>query len=277
MANETRNKMNEKQLIEIKNRVIALTEAVAKEIKDAPFSVDEKEGVLNIVTSNDIKSQRMLVEGLSEILPEAGFFCEEEGLRDTESEYIWVIDPIDGTANYARGIGDSAISVALISGGEPLVGVVKNISREECFSAVKGLGAELNGRAIRVSKRSFDNGLLCTAMSLYKKEHAKVCSDIIFDAYLRCNDVRRFGSCAIELCYLAAGMCELYFEIRVFPWDFGAALLILREAGGVARGLQDSELSYTRPTVVIGANNEENYRILSDIVNSHLQNTPYED
>jgi myo-inositol-1(or 4)-monophosphatase len=114
-------------------------------------------------------------------------------------------------------------------------------------------------------------------MSLYKKEHAKVCSDIIFDAYLRCNDVRRFGSCAIELCYLAAGMCELYFEIRVFPWDFGAALLILREAGGVARGLQDSELSYTRPTVVIGANNEENYRILSDIVNSHLQNTPYED
>ena len=269
--------MNTNQLIEIKDRVIALCEAVAGEIKDAPFEIDEKESLLNIVTSNDIKSQRLLVAGLREILPEAGFFCEEEGMHDSECEYIWVIDPIDGTANYARGIGDSAISVALISHGVPLMGVVKTIGRDECFSAVAGGGAFLNGKPIRVSKRGFENGLLCTAMCLYKKEHAKVCSDIIFDAYLKCNDVRRFGSCALELCYMAAGRCELFFELRVFPWDFAAAYLILLEAGGVARGLGDSTLTFTKPTVLVGANNEENYRKLSNIVNGYLHSTPYED
>lgn len=261
----------------IESAVIEITTAAAEIIKDAPFEVESKGEVVNIVTSNDIKSQRFLVERLSRLIPESGFFCEEEGLRDRESEFIWVIDPIDGTANYARGIADCAISVALLYRGEPAVGVVKAIFGEEIFSAVKGSGAFLNGRPISVSKKEFNNGLLCTAMSLYKKEHAKVCSDIIFEAYTECNDVRRFGSCAMELCYMAAGRCELYFEIRVFPWDFAAALLILREAGGVARGLGDEEPPFHRPTVLIGANNEENYRKLADIVNKHLHFTPYED
>ena len=114
-------------------------------------------------------------------------------------------------------------------------------------------------------------------MSLYKKEHARVCSDIIYEAYMQCNDIRRFGGCAKELCYIAAGRCELYFEIRVFPWDFAAASLVLTEAGGVLRGLNDEKPSMTGPTVLIAANNQKNYRILADIVNKHLPKTPYED
>ena len=114
-------------------------------------------------------------------------------------------------------------------------------------------------------------------MSLYKKEHAKVCSDIIYEAYMECNDVRRFGSCALELCYIAAGRCDLYFEIRVFPWDFAAGLLILNEAGGIAGGLNGEPPSLTSPTVLIGANNLENFEKLAGIVNKHLHFTPYED
>ena len=269
--------MDKEYFTEIKDAVISITTAAAEIIKDAPFEVESKGEVVNIVTTNDIKSQRYLVKRLSELIPESGFFCEEEGLRDTESDYIWVIDPIDGTANYARGIVDCAISVALLYRGEPAVGVVKAIFGEDVYSAVRGCGAFLNGRAISVSKNEFGNGILCTAMSLYKKEHARVCSDIIFEAYMECNDVRRFGSCAMELCYMAAGRCELYFEIRVFPWDFAAALLILREAGGVARGLKDEQPPFCRPTVLVGANSEENYRKLADIVNKHLHSTPYED
>ncbi len=261
----------------IKESLIEITEEVAEAIRSAPFETIEKSEAVNIVTTNDIKSQRMLVERLSSLIEGSGFFCEEEELQSTEEEFVWVIDPIDGTANYARGIGDCAISVALLYKGEPTVGVVRAIFSGEVFSAVKGLGAELCGKRISVSDRSFKQGLLCTAMSLYKKEHAKVCSDIIFDAYMECNDIRRFGSCAMELCYMAAGRCDLYFELRVFPWDFAAAILILREAGGVAGGLSYSELKYNAPTVLIGANNEENYRKLSDIVNRHLQYTPYED
>jgi myo-inositol-1(or 4)-monophosphatase len=250
---------------------------VAEEIRYAPFETEEKGDVGNIVTTNDIKSQRLLVERLSRLIPESGFFCEEEGLSDTDREFIWVIDPIDGTANYSRGIGDCAISVALLHKGEPAVGVVRSIFGEEVFSAVKGLGARLCDKPIKVSGRDFSRGILCTAMSLYKKDHAKVCSDIIYEAYMECNDVRRFGSAAMELCYIAAGRCELYFEIRVFPWDYAAGLLILREAGGVAKGLSDKELKFTSPTVLVGANNPENYEKLSKIVNKYLHTTPYED
>lgn len=269
--------MKENFLLDIRERLIEITQKAADIIKDAPFTVTEKCEPENIVTSNDIKSQRFLVENLKKLIPEAGFFCEEEGLRDRESEYIWVIDPIDGTANYARGIADCAISVALLHNGRVAVGVVKSIMRDECYSAVLGLGAQLNGQPISVSGRSFKNGILCTAMSLYKKEYAKLCSDIIYEAYMECNDVRRFGSCALELCYMAAGRCELYFEIRVFPWDYAAAMLILSEAGGVVRGLQDQEPNLSAPTALIGANNEENYRRLADIVNSYLHYLPYED
>ena len=270
-------KMKENFLLNLRDEVAALCCRVAEKIKDMPFTVTEKSQAVNIVTSSDITSQHMLVEGLSRLLPGSGFFCEEEGLQDTESEYIWVIDPIDGTTNFSRGIKDSAISVALLHRGQVVLGVVKTIFDEDCFSAVLGEGAYLNGRPIRVSERSFEAGILCTAMSLYKKEHARVCSDIIFEAYMESNDVRRFGSCAMELCYMAAGRCELYFEIRVFPWDYAAGLLILREAGGVARGLKDQEVDFKRPTVLVGANNEENYRRLSKIVNKHLHSTPYED
>ena len=269
--------MKENFLLNLRDEVAALCCRVAEKIKDMPFTVTEKSQAVNIVTSSDITSQHMLVEGLSRLLPGSGFFCEEEGLQDTESEYIWVIDPIDGTTNFSRGIKDSAISVALLHRGQVVLGVVKTIFDEDCFSAVRGEGAYLNGRPIRVSERGFEAGILCTAMSLYKKEHARVCSDIIFEAYMESNDVRRFGSCAMELCYMAAGRCELYFEIRVFPWDYAAGLLILREAGGVARGLKDEEVDFKRPTVLVGANNEENYKKLSKIVNKHLHSTPYED
>ena len=114
-------------------------------------------------------------------------------------------------------------------------------------------------------------------MSLYKKDYAKICGDIIYETYMQCNDVRRFGSCAIELCYLAAGKCDLYFEIRVFPWDYAAAYLILSEAGGIVRGLGDKKLELNRPTVVVAANNAENYERLSRIVNKYLKKTPYEE
>ena len=262
---------------EIREKVIQITEEVACAIRNAPFETIEKGDVKNIVTTNDIKSQHMLVERLSELIPGSKFFCEEEGLQATEGEYIWVIDPIDGTTNYSRGIKDSAISVALLYQGDLAVGVVRSIFTDDCFTAVKGMGAELNGKPIKVSDRGFESGILCTAMSLYKKEFAKICSDIIFEAYTECNDVRRFGSAAMELCYLASGRCELYFEIRVFPWDCAAGILILEEAGGMARGLQDKPIDFSGPTVLIGANSEENYRKLADIVNRHLHYTPYED
>ena len=116
----------------------------------------------------------------------------------------------------------------------------------------------MNGSKLSVSDRVFENGLLCTAMSLYNKQYAKVCSDIIYEAYMQCNDVRRFGACALELCYMAAGTCDLYFEYRVLPWDYSAAYLILQEAGGVLVGRGGETLGCDVPTMLIGANTQKN-------------------
>ena len=109
-----------------------------------------------------------------------------------------------------------------------------------------------------------------TALSLYHKEHARTCSDIIFDVFMQCNDIRRFGSAASELCYLAAGHCELFFEYILSPWDFAAASLILEEAGGVLCDLRGNPLDFTKPSGILAANSRASLNQLLAIVGSHL-------
>ncbi len=155
--------------------------------------------------------------------------------------------------------------------------MVYNPYRDELFTAVKGQGACINGKPIHVSNASFEEGLLCTAMSLYRKDLADTGMAIIAETYAQCNDVRRFGACALERCYLAAGLCDLYFEIRVFPWDYAAAILVLTEAGGVVRGYDGEELTFDQATPVIGANTAENWKRLNAIVKKHISEMPYEE
>ena len=222
-------------------------------------------------------NQRYLKEKLSLLLPGSRFYCEEGDLKETDGEFVWVIDPIDGTMNYTRGIDECAVSVALLQNGKAVLGVVSTIFRGDTFTAVLGGGATLNGKPISVSKNPFEKGILCTAMSLYNKSLAADCDKIIYEAYMQCNDVRRFGSCAVELCYLAAGKCDLFFEMRVFPWDYAAGYLILKEAGGVLYGFDCAELTFDRPIPLIGANSLENYQRLNEIVLKHIQKIPYEE
>lgn len=258
-------------------QVIQIVSKVASIIKQSPFSVTEKSNATDILTSNDLASQHYLIRELDALLPDSGFYCEEEDIHEFNKEWVWVIDPIDGTANYSRCIANCAISVALMHNQKAVLGVVCDIYSGDVYSATLGGGAFLNGRPISVSANGFERSILCTAMSLYKKEYAKVCSDIIYEAYMQCNDVRRFGSCALELCYLACGKCDLYFEIRVFPWDYAAGYLIIQEAGGVITGLANEELKLNAPTVVIAANSEDNHTKLAHIVGKHLPNTPYKE
>lgn len=260
----------------LEKQLIAIMARAADRIKNSPFAIDEKDGPANIVTTNDVACQQFLYGELRPLIPEAGFLGEEN-LQDVAHPLLWVIDPIDGTANYARGIADCAISVALVQGKTPLVGAVYNIFTGEVFSATRGGGARRNGKPISVSGRDFSAGLLCTAMSVYNKSLARTCDKIIYDAYMECNDVRRFGTCALELCYLAAGRCDLYFEMRVFPWDYAAGYLILSEAGGVLTGFAGEEVSFTRPIMLIGANNRKNYDRLRAIVEKHMDHLPYKE
>ena len=255
--------------------IVPIVREAARLMTRSGFDVMEKGSEVNLVTSSDLAVQEFLVGRLSGLVPGAGFLCEENDLADISHEYVWIIDPIDGTANYARGIGDCCISVALSHLGELVEGVVYIPWRDELCSARKGSGAFLNGRRLKVSDRPMSACLFGTAMSAYRKEFAKVCSDIIFDVYMRSNDVRRFGSAAVELCMLAAGQLDLYFEMRLQPWDYAAASLILSEAGGVSCGFDGGPLSLDKASLVLAANSEENLADILSTVRKYLPKLPY--
>ena len=243
-----------------------------------PLSVTQKDGLANLVTSSDLAVQHFLTERLAALLPGCGFLCEEEDFRDLEEEYVWIIDPIDGTANYARGIADCCISVALARRGALQLGVVYSPGRGELYTAELGRGACCNGKPIHVSDRPLADGLFCTAMSTYRKEYARTCSDIIYDIYMQSNDLRRWGSAAVELCLLAAGDIELYFEMRLQPWDYAAAMLILHEAGGRIAGWNGGAPSLVRPSLVVAANRPDSLGALLAVVHTHLPDgLPYQD
>jgi myo-inositol-1(or 4)-monophosphatase len=151
-----------------------------------------------------------------------------------------------------------------------IMGVVYLPRTKEMFYAEKGKGAYLNGKRIHVSNRGFGNAIMCTALPVYHKEYAEICSGIIRETFGKCNDIRRFGACAPELCYLAMGRCELYFEYLLSPWDFAAASLILTEAGGKISGLDGKPLDFVSPCGVIAGNSSENLEELFTIIQKHI-------
>ena len=255
--------------------VIAAVKSAADVMKNTDFTVETKEAKENIVTSSDKRVQEFLYEALGTLLPHSGFFGEEDVTDFREAEYVWIVDPIDGTTNYARGIRDCAISVGLEHAGEPVLGVVYLPYQEELFYAERGAGAYLNGAPIHVSDKPFENGLLCTAFSVYRKSLADTCMSVVRDMYAECADFRRFGSAAAELCYLAAGRCDLYFEIRVFPWDFAGAAVILTEAGGALCTLAGAAPSLRAPMPLIGANSKENLDRMLAHVDKYIKEVPY--
>lgn len=256
-------------MITIEQLTSVVREASSLMVADG-FEIEQKNGCENIVTSSDVAVQNFLCQRLAELLPRSGFLCEEKDIYDVQHEYTWIIDPIDGTANYSRGIGQCAICVGLKHNDEMLMAVVYLPHTDELFHAERGRGAYRNGRRIHVSGRKFDNAVLCTALPVYHKEHADVCSGIILETFKRCNDLRRFGAAAPELCYVAMGRCELYFEYLLSPWDFAAASLILTEAGGVISSRDGTPLCLTEPGGVVAANSKENHGQLVEIVKRHI-------
>ena len=234
------------------------------------FDVEHKTSLSDRVTSMDIAVEQFLKNELLSLLPGSGFLGEESDFHEIENEYVWVVDPIDGTTNFVRDLAASCISIALLKNGKPYMGVVYNPYKGEMFSAEKGLGAYMNDKAILVSDMSFESSIYFTSLSPYTKQSAKACLKIMEEVYSQADDIRRFGSAAIELCLLACGRADLYFELYLQPWDYAAGCLILQEAGGYAGTVGDEVFKYDKPIPVIAANSKENYDRLKNIVDKHL-------
>lgn len=187
----------------------------------------------NLVTEMDPRAEALIVGQLREAFPDHAVLGEEGGAQAGRSEYRWLIDPLDGTTNYAHGLPIFSVSIALERAGQVELGVAYDPSRDECFVAERGAGATLNGEAIRVSETAdlgasllvtgFPNDIR-TAAATNLPEYAALA--------LRARAVRRLGSAVLDLCYVAAGRFDGYWELRLGPWDMAAGGLIVQEAGG---------------------------------------------
>lgn len=231
------------------------------------FTIEDKGTRENIVTSMDVENEEFLRRELSLLIPGSIFVGEEGSNRTLPSEgYAWIVDPIDGTTNFSRGIPEIGISVALMKDGEPCIGVVYNPFTDVMYSAEVGKGATRNGIPIHVSDRDMSDSLLCTAWCAYDKTLAPPSFRVSERMHPICNDIRRIGTAAGELCLLAEGAADLYFEIRLMPWDHAAALICVSEAGGVYCGLHGNDVFYRQAGPVLAANNPVNLAILRGVV-----------
>ncbi len=220
--------------------VLALAERLAREAGaiqrehyEGDFAIGSKSAPVDLVTDVDRACEALIVGAIERERPRDAVLAEEGSGRDRAgASWRWIIDPLDGTTNYAHGYPRFAVSIGVERDGEPAVGVVYDPLLGELYHAVAGAGAFRNGRAIRVSRTAeLGSALLCTGFA-YDRRHDAI-NVAPFTALLNAaRDLRRDGSAALDLCYVAGGRLDGYWEFKLSPWDVAAGGLMVREAGG---------------------------------------------
>jgi myo-inositol-1(or 4)-monophosphatase len=223
-----------------------LTEAARFDI-----SKTEKKGKNDFVSYVDKGSEKMLVERLSEVLPEAGFLTEEGTSTKKGAKYCWVIDPLDGTTNFVHGLPLYAISIGLMEDNEPVAGVIHVVGGNEVYTGWKDGGAWLNGKRIKVSgAKTLADSLIATGLPYSDfgrlDEYMKLLSWLCMNT----QGIRRMGSASIDIAYVACGRFEVFYEYGLHPWDIAAGIIILREAGGKISDFKGNERNLTGEEVV---------------------------
>ena len=205
----------------------------------------------NLVTEADLASQEAVRRVLVKAFPGHNLLMEEKLDQDNGSEFTWVVDPVDGTTNFAHGYPMYAVSIALARGTQSIAGVVYNVPRKELFAAVKGGGAFLNGQRIRVSKvRGLEHSLLATGFPYKDRACGRKTVKDIGNLWQRAQGIRRSGAASLDICDVACGRLDAYWEYKLSPWDVAAGQLILREAGGKATDFNNKPLTAFSRTVV---------------------------
>ncbi len=216
--------------------------------------VTAKEGKKNFVTEYDVAVQTFLSYELKKIIPDAEFVGEEGNCKQDSTALRFVVDPIDGTTNFMHDYKCSCISVALCNADEPILGIIYNPYTNELFSAEKGKGTFLNDKRINVSTRTLSDGLALFGTSPYHPENTVETFALLRKVFDYSRDIRRSGSAAYDICAVACGRCEIFFEKELQPWDYAAGTIILLEAGGIAETYDGSSPSLTHGSDVIFSN-----------------------
>ena len=226
-------------------QVITLSRKVGEFIRQERINFNyedvEIKGLNDLVSYVDKTSEKLIVEELSVLFPAAGFIVEENTKSDIK-EYNWIVDPLDGTTNFVHGIPSYAISIALECKGSIVLGVVYEVSQDQCFWAYTNSGAFLNGKKITVSSRkTLSDSLIATGFPIYNFSRIEPFMNTLTYLMKNTHGIRRIGAAAVDLCYLACGRVDAFFEYNLNAWDVAAGALIVKEAGGTITDFSGKE------------------------------------
>ena len=218
-------------------------------------TVHQKEGLANFCTDFDLQIQRFLIEGLSQIVPGAGFFGEEETEgSDTSSVsdgYTFFVDPIDGTTNFIFDYHHSCVSVGLSYQKKMIAGFIYNPYVDEMFIGIRGQGSFLNGKKLEISDQSLRQGIVAFGCARYNEGDTDLLFEAVKEIYLNSLSVRNGGSAALDLCRIASGSNVAYLELKLQPYDYAAASVIIEEAGGRIGQTDGTQITLDRPCPIL--------------------------
>jgi len=260
------------QLNNISNQVIELSEEagyfIMGELNKLSPSDIKKKGFNDLVSYVDKNSEKLIIKGLQKILPGSGILAEESG-ESAKKEYTWVIDPLDGTTNFLHKLPCFAISIGLHKNDKPILGVVNELNHKECFSAIKGKGAKLNGKKISVSKQAkLEDALIATGFPYNDFKLQGQYLKLLHDLMQHTQGIRRIGSASVDLCYVACGRFEVFYEYGLKPWDVSAGTIIVEEAGGKATDFYGTDNPIFGKTII--ASNTKLHKDFTTILQKHF-------
>lgn len=242
-------------------------EFMKNERKTFSWSNVEFKGKNDLVSYVDKETEKQIVTKLKKMLPEAGFITEEGTAGSDGEELKWIIDPLDGTTNYIHGLPCYSTSIALTRGNEVILGVVNDVTRDECYHAYKGGGAYCNDQKIAVSPNTnLEKGLVATGFPYYEFERMDNYLKIITHLMKNCHGLRRWGSAALDLAYVATGRYDGYFEYNLNSYDVAGGAIIVQEAGGTVTDFEGKDNFIFGREIIAG--NSSHQEIL-DIIQAH--------
>lgn len=257
----------------MKDQLIRIVQEAGKHfVRDELSDISSKEGHANYVTNVDRAVQDYLECELLRLIPGSVFIGEEKENQSLTDAPTWIVDPLDGTTNFIHDYRMSAVSVALCENKKPAAGVIWQPFTKELFYSEKGKGAYLNDTKIHVASNQFSEALVSIGTSPYYEELEKKSMALALEFLHSCADLRRSGSAAMDLAFLACGRIDAYFELRLKPWDYAAGSLIVQEAGGVVRmPLIDGDMDYNESTAIVAASPACAEQVM-DVFRKHMSN-----
>jgi len=215
------------------------------------ISIIDKKGAIDLVTEADTKSEKAIIETIRQAFPDHAILAEESGLNPGQVDHMWIIDPLDGTTNFAHQLGLFAISIAFAVKQEIALGIVLSPVTGELFTAVKDQGAYLNGRSVKVSNsKTVSESLLVTGFPYNIKEVLNPAMTRFANCLKASQGLRRLGSAAIDLCYVACGRFDGFWEQNLKPWDTAAGELIAREAGAAVTDFANNPFTLDKTEIL---------------------------